>query len=188
MTKKEGWWNRRVSGGAKLLAGMFLVFELLLLAVLVFGMLNPELLRDVAMDFPEAGESAVEILRLAFPIVAGVVLFSLIGLILILANRAWGFILFAIPPGILILLSFVSGDFSGVPVLLISIGLLAFLLFFGPAHTPTDRSGRPRRHLIESTPSSANYRVNLPAADTIDQTLPPATETDSGLEEPRNRQ
>lgn len=188
MTKKEGWWNRRVSGGAKLLTVMYLVFELLLLAVLVFGILNPDLLREVAREFPEGGSNAFEILQIAFPIVAGVVLFSLIGLILILANQAWGFILFAIPPGILILLSFYSGDFSGVPVLLISIGLLAFLLFFGPAHTPTNRSGRTRRHLVESNPASANYRVNLPSADAPDQTLPQATETDSGLEETTDRQ
>ena len=88
MTEKTRWWKRRVPRGAKILAGVILVLDMLLLAVLIFAATNVDVLEDVAADTPELGPDGLALLQWAFPIMAGLLAVSAAGLLLILLGLA----------------------------------------------------------------------------------------------------
>lgn len=142
-----------VPKGARIFAGLLIVINGIVLASLLFLVRRPDLLREPIEGEFMLTEAEIQIFLAEAPMVLVVTSVILLGLILILFKKAWGFILYALPMLFNGINNLRVGETRGFVTSLLQVAIMGLLLFWvgsRPAKTRPIEQGEP-----------SNYRYNV---------------------------
>ncbi|NLB22178.1 MAG: hypothetical protein GX833_02795 [Clostridium sp.] len=142
-----------VPKGARIFAGLLMVINGIVLASLLFIVSRPDLLREPLEGNQVLTEAEIQVVLSEAPIVLVVTGIILLGLILILFKKAWGYILYALPMLFNGINNLRVGETRGFVTSLLQVtimGLLIFLVGSRPAKARPIQQGEP-----------SNYRYNV---------------------------
>ena len=142
-----------VPKGARIFAGFLIFTNGILLASLLFIVRRPELLREPIEGELMLTEAEIQAVLAEAPMVLLVTSVIILGLILILFKKAWGYIFYALPMLFNGINNLRVGETRGFATSLLQVGIMGLLLFWV--------SSRPAkiRPIQQGEPS--NYRYNV---------------------------
>ena len=142
-----------VPKGARIFAGLLIVINGILMASLLFMVNRPDILREPLEGAEVFTEAEIQVILAEAPMVLMVTGLILLGLILILFRKAWGYILYALPMLFSGINNLRVGEARGFATSLLQVvvmGLLLFLVRSRPAKARPIQQGEP-----------SNYRYNV---------------------------
>jgi len=143
-----------VPKGARIFAGLLIVINGIVLASLLFIVSRPELLREPVEGELMLTEAEIQVLLAEAPIVLVVTGVILLGLILILFKKAWGFILYALPMLFNGINNLRVGETRGFATSLLQVTIMGLLIFLVRSRPAKDRP------IEQGEPSNYKYNVD----------------------------
>lgn len=168
MEQLNNFLKKPVPRAAKIFAVLLLIFNLMAFFSYFSALSNPELLRQAAQAMGlSLSQEQYQALISSIPLQMVFSGITIAGLLLILFNRTWGFLLFAVSPILSSIFSLVSGDLLGMLTSLLPVFIM--LLFLRTSSSPQPGAIPSSR----SEPVSSNYSFNLPdKADPDNEAFP----------------
>lgn len=154
-TKLKG----NVPKGAKIFAGLLLIINGIVLGSLVMIMNRPDILREAFEGSPLLTEGEIQALLASAPLQLAVSVLLILGLILLIMNRRWGFVLYALPTLYGAVNNYLEGNSRGALSSLLQFLVMALLIFLV-------RSG-PSPARRQELASNYSYNVDQPKPGNI---------------------
>lgn len=127
--------NGKVGLGAKIYAALLIVYNGMAFASYYNILRSPDILRQVGETNPalKMTEEQIAGILAELPLQLAMVGIVMFGLLLLILNQRWGFILFAASPTVNAVSSMLGGDLLGGLSALLPVVLMALILWLGPS-------------------------------------------------------
>lgn len=142
-----------VPKGARIFAGILIVINGILMVSLLFMVNRPDIFREPLDGTPAFTETEIQAILAEAPMVLVVTGFILLGLVLILLKKAWGYIIYALPMLFSGLNNLNVGEVRGFLTSLLQVLIMGSLLFMVKS--------RPVKPKSIKQQDAANYRYNV---------------------------